>query len=166
MGCNQAEQQREQGGEKALKGTTHLAAGMVLSTFVPEPTIATTAGIAIGALLPDIDSQNSLVGKYIPVIPHLLKHRSATHSLLFPVVLYFVPDMQWLALGMLSHLALDFLNPDGLPMLWPLSKKKLKLPLFNIFFPSGGILDKALNFLLWAIALYAYANFALGSVFA
>lgn len=65
-----------------MKGSTHLAAGLVAAVVLQtEPTLVVTTGVAIGALLPDIDSSTSLVGRYIPVIPSVLKHRTITHIL-------------------------------------------------------------------------------------
>ena len=142
-----------------MVGSTHFAAGMVLATFIPEPSLQATAAVVIGALLPDVDSKSSFVGRYVPMIPALLKHRGVTH---YPVLAFIVSFFNFpLALGMASHIALDMLNPDGIPIFGPLYKKKICLPLIRHLFPNGGTLDKMLAFLLWGIALYRFAALAL-----
>ena len=146
--------------QKALTGVTHLAAGLAMATLMPEQTLSVTAAIAIGSVLPDIDKESSIIGRYIPVIPRLLKHRGFTHYplLAFAVGFFNLP----LAIGMWSHLMLDALNPDGLPILGPFFRKKISIPLFSLLFPSGGFIDKLLAFFLWAFVLYRYAALVFG----
>lgn len=141
-----------------MVGSTHFAAGMVLASYLPEPTLQATAAVVLGALLPDVDTKSSFVGRYIPLLPEILKHRGITHypSLAFVVSFFNYP----LALGMISHIALDLLNPDGVPVLGPLSKQKISIPLIRHLFPNGGTMDKLLAFLLWGIALYRYTIMA------
>lgn len=87
----------------------------------------------IGGLSPDIDLQNSKVGKTLKPVSAmangLVGHRTFFHSLLFLlIVLYltdrFVPSMCLYALafcaGAASHLLLDMLNEPGVPLLWPI----------------------------------------------
>ena len=106
------------------------------------------AGAATGALLPDIDhrgskvSRSSAAGKVTSfAVSALTTHRGVVHTPAFVLlcgvalgaVSFFANGLIGPALllglivGMLSHLALDTLNPSGIMWLWPLSKKRLHL---------------------------------------
>ena len=117
-----------------MRGTTHLASGLALATIAPEISLPVTAGLAIGAILPDIDKSSSLIGRYIPVIPKIFKHRTVTHNLWFCAALWFFSPP--LALGCLLHILLDMCNPDGIPLFWPV-KHKFHVPLISRFARSG-----------------------------
>lgn len=133
---------------------THLglgfAAGLILTGSV--------AGGAIGAgaaLVPDIESPRSYVGRRLPGVSHAAKmafgHRQALHSLagsvIFAVIVLivskFYPGNYLLPAfaGYVSHLILDTLNPEGVPWLWPL-KFRLRLPLTE----PGGLLERVVIF--------------------
>lgn len=140
-----------------MRGTTHLATGLVCAALIPDPSLISVAGIAIGSILPDIDKKKSLVGRHIPVLPYLLAHRGITHSLLATVPFWFL--CRPIAVGMLIHLALDMLNPDGIKLFWPIPYS------FRLggFFQSGGIVDNLLSAVLWAATLYMYLGIAMGT---
>lgn len=76
----------------------------------------------IGSLLPDIDSKNSALGRYIH-IP--VKHRTWTHSILIPVLMFIgtikLPFLFWIALGYTLHLFWDSLSRAGICWFYPLS---------------------------------------------
>lgn len=108
----------------------------------------------IGSLLPDIDHPTSTFSKkyFLLSIPfrilqlifgnfkatkHFVGHRGITHSILFAII-FIVPiffiDNIWivlallsLAIGIISHLLMDMLNPTGVPLLLPFTKKKFRL---------------------------------------
>jgi inner membrane protein len=95
-----------------------------------NPTIAVLA--IIGALLPDLDTPKSAIGRLLRPLAVWLErkygHRQATHSLLALGLLALVsaPLIElklfwWLALlsGYLSHLILDATNKSGVPLFFP-----------------------------------------------
>lgn len=143
-----------------MRGTTHLASGLALATIAPEISLPVTAGLAIGAILPDIDKSSSLIGRYIPVIPKILKHRTVTHNLWFCAALWFFSPP--LALGCLLHILLDMCNPDGIPLFWPV-KHKFHIPLISRFARSGGWFDNVLGGALWMYNIYAFISISIGT---
>ncbi len=93
---------------------------------------------ATGSLLPDIDLGTSSMGKKHKIIAKLFKHRGATHSLVFPLILLYLSDivsklpgvvfstfffnlLSSVTLGWLVHIAADAMNKKGVPILWPIS---------------------------------------------
>lgn len=90
--------------------------------------------VAIGSLLPDIDHQYSLMGRYNP-FADIMKHRGFCHTipfvLLISIIFSFLPFRGHFPLmfGLISHLVLDTLNPSGIMWLFPVSNKKFS---FNI----------------------------------
>lgn len=121
-----------------MRGTTHVAAGLVASAVL-MPGVAGTVLIVVGSLLPDIDTPTSKISYRTGPLPSLfLEHRGITHSIPFAAVLaYFSP---YLALGMLTHMVLDLMNPAGVRAIWPIRKR---ISLGNI--ATGGILDHLLG---------------------
>lgn len=126
-----------------MTGTTHLlcgaSAGIAFSLFTSSP-VGTATLIVLaagtGSLLPDIDTATSKLGqKTAPVswvIRILFGHRQMFHSATFwalPILalLYLFPGASTLvmagAIGVITHLLLDSLNPAGVPLLWPLPKR-------------------------------------------
>jgi inner membrane protein len=111
-----------------MRGYTHLIAGIAagyLLTGQPEYLLASAAG----ALLPDLDSPQSLLGSKIPVISLLGGgHRSWMHSLAgltvfsLPAYLYNPAAGYAVAAGCMTHLLLDMLNPKGIKLFWPFGK--------------------------------------------
>ncbi|MEA3336690.1 MAG: metal-dependent hydrolase, partial [Chloroflexota bacterium] len=108
----------------------HIVAGLVLLTWlgVTNPLAYVFCGVV--ALLPDIDSQASIVGRLFPFISKPIErrfgHRQVTHSLL---ALVFVAGAAWLvfrsdwplfAVAYASHFLIDMLvGHVGIPLLWP-----------------------------------------------
>lgn len=108
----------------------------------------------LGSLLPDIDHPTSTFSKkfFLLSLPYrilqlifgsfkatkdFVGHRGITHSalfaLLFVVPIFFIQNI-WVvlalmsvALGIVSHLIMDMLNPTGVPLLLPFMKKKFRL---------------------------------------
>jgi membrane-bound metal-dependent hydrolase YbcI (DUF457 family) len=94
--------------------------------------------LAIGALLPGLDSTTSLPGWLLPAISRRLQAqfgpRGAWHTLAAagfvglvtaPTVLIFEIAV-WFALllGFCAHLSLDMLSPQGLMLFWPIHHKR------------------------------------------
>jgi inner membrane protein len=94
--------------------------------------------LAIGALLPGLDSTTSMPGWLLPAISQNLQarfgHRGAWHTLaaagfvglitaptifLFDIAVWYL-----LLLGFCTHLLLDMLSPQGLMLFWPVQHKR------------------------------------------
>jgi inner membrane protein len=127
----------------------------------PEQSLAITAGIAIGSVLPDIDNGSSLIGRYIPVVPKLLKHRGVSHSPWIPLVLVAFTPTRAIGVGIFLHLLMDLFTVEGIPLLWP-NHKKFHMPIISRFIRSGGIVDNILGAVLWMAVICLYIRLALG----
>lgn len=145
-----------------MKGSTHLASGVLAAAVcttlnVQEGSeLALAAGIIIGSVLPDIDKSSSLIGRHVPIIPILLKHRGISHSLLFAAL--FLPFAPAVTAGCIIHLVLDMMNPAGVNLLWPWGKK-FRLPIRG---KSGGWMDRLMGSVMWALALLLFACICFG----
>lgn len=92
--------------------------------------------VMLGAMLPDIDHPDSTVGKRVKWLSYPIRvvfgHRGITHSLFaVAVMLWFSYAansiwLSWLALGYLLHLVGDYLTDSGIPLLYPLSRKRYR----------------------------------------
>lgn len=119
-----------------MRGATHLAfaglVGVVGAGLGMAPGTVGGAALAVGALLPDVDTTTSGIGRYCrplsSVIERKLGHRTLTHSLLglavmaalaSPLLLVAPGAWGWLLVGVLSHTLLDTANITGVPLLWP-----------------------------------------------
>lgn len=118
------------------------------------------AGSALGALLPDIDSPYSTIGRRLPLLAWTIKwtigHRGIFHSLLMAgligagISVFNLWFGAGIAIGYISHLLLDSLNKEGVPLLWP-SDKRISIPLISV----GGIIERMVVFpALISICLY------------
>jgi membrane-bound metal-dependent hydrolase YbcI (DUF457 family) len=109
----------------ALCGVIAQGAGAPL-----EPISA--AALAFGSILPDIDTTQSGLGKFVKPVSRFLErrfgHRTITHSLLgmailaalaFPLIGTAPNAYVYLLLGFASHLILDTMNIIGVPLLYP-----------------------------------------------
>lgn len=137
---------------------THMTGGIVFGALLaPQLTTgditAQTVFIAcagVGGLLPDIDSIHSKLGRvFMPVsatIQLIFGHRGIFHTLLLPALLfgimtiflpiygvYYIP----LLVGYISHILLDMLTPEGVPLLWPVPTR-FSIPLVQ----TGGIIER------------------------
>lgn len=116
---------------------THLAFGflsvLIVKSFVSTGNIYIFTGIALlGALLPDLDSPNSKVGKRIKIIGRIFRHRGIFHSLIAGFLIswliwHFVGHSYGAALfiGYASHLFIDGFTKLGINFLHPVSKLHL-----------------------------------------
>jgi inner membrane protein len=102
------------------------------------PSLAEAFAALGGALLPDLDSRQSYIGRVLPFlsapIEHWVGHRTLSHSLLAQLALgalawWTLPFGYFLALlaGWLSHSWIDMLNPSGVAWFWP-SRARCVLP--------------------------------------
>lgn len=120
-----------------MRAVTHLAfaglTGVIAAGFGANPNTTGSAALALGALLPDIDTTHSGVGKWVKPLSSRLErrfgHRTITHSLLGTLILALLTSwliplhaniFWWLLIGYLSHLILDTANIIGVPLLYPL----------------------------------------------
>src|SRR3990170_1188215 len=128
-----------------MQAPTHAAFGLVFTILAGTvlgilltPAVALFA--CLGALLPDIDTPTSLIGKACLPLSRLLErrfgHRTLTHSFLglalftLPLLPLGLLDPQWpvaFALGYLSHLLIDCANKSGTPLFYP-SQLRAVLP--------------------------------------
>jgi len=121
-------------------------AGVVVAHLTHgDPLVGAVVG-GIAGLAPDVDSPESTIGRRLPRWWHALTpgHRGVTHSLLWCAALAAAAyGAQWWLLGAppasplvglavlagaLSHLAADSMTDNGVPLLWPLTRRHLGLP--------------------------------------
>ena len=128
-----------------------IAAGLLVAgTWPGQPDYWLAAAVSgISALVPDLDSPKSRLGKKVAPVSwtagRVLGHRGVTHSLaglaaaviLFGVLVHsfdpaWLPWLPWpgpphlvylFAAGYLSHLVTDCLTREGCPLLWPLARR-------------------------------------------
>tara|TARA_B110001450_G_scaffold140652_1_gene131654 strand:- start:484 stop:1740 length:1257 start_codon:yes stop_codon:yes gene_type:complete len=129
----------------------HVAGGIVftgvfcslfnVNIFESEYTITLTV---LSSILPDIDHTKSLIGKlFFPLSKYLsvrFGHRTITHSLVvfFPLVflVHFIEDYYLgsndyyliFLFGYLSHLILDMVTIQGIPLFYPFNKNPCVIP--------------------------------------
>ncbi|MBO8159604.1 metal-dependent hydrolase [Thermosyntropha sp.] len=118
-----------------MMGRTHFVTGLALGSFISWPA-AFAAGIA--ALLPDIDSCQSTIGRLVRPVSYVIQktvgHRNLFHSVWILIVIHFfctfLPHdiLLGVLIGYLSHILLDILNPAGVRVFWPIPIN-LALPL-------------------------------------
>ncbi|MBS3065132.1 MAG: metal-dependent hydrolase [DPANN group archaeon] len=109
--------------------------------------------LLLGAMLPDLDSENATISKQHPTASKLVRavsmHRGIMHSIIIPVTIYLIsfylipkfvdiPHVltYGLLLGYVSHLAADALTIGGLELFHPISKFKIRG-----FVKTGGKLE-------------------------
>ena len=84
---------------------------------------------ALGAVLPDIDSEDSTLGKYIKPVSRLIPHRTITHTLWIVLVLgvavWSLESVYLLALtlGYALHILEDSFSSQGIRWLYPVPVK-------------------------------------------
>lgn len=138
-----------------MLGVTHFIAGAAAASALGADPIAQVAA-GVCALMPDIDIASSTIGKRVPIIPWLLRHRGPTHSIMLVAAIYFAVihfvGQNWAfyaTLGWASHLLLDMLNPSGVELFWPLPKR-IGIRLIR----TGGILE----YIVTALILFLYLS--------
>lgn len=131
-----------------MMGKTHRLGGIMVATAmltaIPQDplVIAGTVACSIaGSYFPDLDHKNSTASKKAKIVgtitSTIFSHRGLMHSpliytILYCAGLYFAPLPYSIFLtgwyfGVMSHLLLDLLNPQGIPLFAPISKKKYRL---------------------------------------
>lgn len=128
------------------------AAGLATAILMKEPVVAVAVSGAIAAasaLIPDIDHKNSHISHKLKpvgfVASTVFGHRKLLHSIIPYLCLYIAAILTFPAftsiilsglVGILSHLFLDMLNPEGVPLFYPFVKKRMSLA--KIKTGSGG----------------------------
>ena len=143
-----------------MRGSTHVTAGLTAALLMPNLNLPAMAALTLGSILPDIDHRDSLVGRHVPILPRLLKHRGVTHSLLFAALCYGLYPP--LGVGTLLHLLLDLMNPAGVLLLWPW-KKRISTPVVTVV--SAGLLVALLRTVLWVVLVAVVLHRFLGYSF-
>uniref|UniRef100_A0A7C4S610 Metal-dependent hydrolase n=1 Tax=Geoglobus ahangari TaxID=113653 RepID=A0A7C4S610_9EURY len=131
-----------------MRYPTHIIFALVtilpLYHYTKLPLISYLFIASWASLLPDIDHSQSHLGKSVlsGIIRITTTHRGWTHSLfgmlvfcfIFTLILHFLKlDLAYaipFALGYLSHLISDSLNPTGIRWFWP-SKKRIGIGLIT-----------------------------------
>ena len=77
----------------------------------------------IGTLFPDVDNENSMLGKFL----HLpIEHRTWTHAIWLPILFSMLaliePILWWFVLGYMGHLVWDNASRGGVCFWYPISK--------------------------------------------
>lgn len=157
-----------------MNGKTHIALGLAAAVALGyDPlTAPVTVSVALmaGALLPDLDHRYGAGPlrkplprplQWIAFLPaKLLKHRGPLHSLLVLPPVLLAADL-WLgcapygrmaALGCVAHLLADAFTITGVPLLWPIFKRRFGLPLVR----TGGRLERAIIPALLALAIWKF----------
>lgn len=116
-----------------MQAATHLAGGLcalaLARGFGLEVGPWEVGAALLGSLLPDVDTTTAGAGRYVRPLAAWIEtrfgHRTITHGLLFAaactLLLWPLGPSVALALlyGVLSHLLLDTMNVNGVPLLWP-----------------------------------------------
>src|SRR3989344_6529302 len=139
---------------------THLLFSILISIFITSFIYIKSKYLFILILLlstfiPDIDHPDSKIGKKFRfssyVLNKLFSHRGFFHSLIFPILIYFIFSYIFelkeialaVSLGISSHLFLDLLTKEGLSLFAPFSNKRI-----HGFIKTGSILEKILFIIL------------------
>lgn len=135
-----------------MRGITHALGGAVVGLVITTNWLGAATG-ALGALLPDVDHPNSLAGRRAGVVGGAVRlfvgHRGLMHSGLIGIALVWAaslvpsPYRQYAvatALGYASHLMLDALTVQGIPLFWPSRRRVSFLPL-----RTGGVGEMAVR---------------------
>ena len=160
-----------------MLGKTHIAGGLAAGSlflyttnYIPGGAqIPFFAACTVGALIPDICSPSSTIGRKLPILSRIFSgtfgHRTFTHSLPMLILLWYgFGLLDWrlsieigLFVGIVSHLFLDSLTEEGIQFFWPF-KIRFGLPSFAAI-RTGGPFE---NIYLYGLCLViAYTGFNL-----
>lgn len=103
---------------------------LILAPFMSHPIVFGIFALA-ASLIPDMDSENSLVGRYrvLRIFQIFTKHRGMIHSLSFCILIsvllaLFIPVLAFpVYLGYAVHLLADSITLEGIQPFWPLKRR-------------------------------------------
>jgi inner membrane protein len=102
---------------------------------------------SFGTVLPDIDSEDSTIGKYIKPISRLIPHRTITHTIWAVLA---IAGLAWsfesiyffaLALGYAVHIAEDSFSKQGIRWFYPIPAFRFKRWRFPFAYETGGFAE-------------------------
>lgn len=149
---------------------THMTGGAVAAmayTAIVAPdmplhlTLCAGAVGAIAALIPDIDHANSTISNKLKPISILVCLICSKRGLFHTVFLYLALWIVWLIncpqewmhfwailtfIGILSHLVLDIITPDGIPLFFPFEFRHRRI----IGIEDGGAMELVIRVILMA----------------
>lgn len=119
--------------------------------------------LGIGALLPDLDSRKSPLGRLLPFVSSRLEtrfgHLQEVHTgganvcmaiITVPLILVIGVEAWFsISLGFFAHLVVDLLDPQGVMLLWPLTRTRYKV--FGGRLASPGNLEERRLFAILAV---------------
>lgn len=159
------------------------AAGGAVAGSAAEAPIGTRVfmiGIgAFGGLLSDADTESSILGKLLPKWWHKLTpgHRRFTHSLFYAGLMFALayaiqyvgvdliyiwkdPNLPYgpiaLAAGIAAHLFADMLTEMGVPLFYPIWKKRIRLPKMLRMTTGTAAEDRAVFVILLLVVAYVF----------
>lgn len=100
---------------------------------------------SLGSVLPDIDSEDSTIGKYIKPISRMIPHRTITHTiwavLLIGGAAWFFQSIYLfaLAVGYAVHIAEDSFSEQGIRWFYPIPSMRSKR--FRLAYETGGFAE-------------------------
>lgn len=113
----------------------------------------------IGTLLPDIDSEDSSIGRCVPFISRIIPHRTYTHSIWIVVILVAIGQylesvcVLALALGYTFHIVEDSFSKQGVSWFYPIGDAYRSLSggglsnrnrWFPFTYNTGGVVETAI----------------------
>ena len=161
-----------------MTGSTHFIAGLLIGEYIAiksassiEETVMLMILSAFASLLPDIDHPTSTISELLKPIsvaynwlerklmPSGMQHRGFTHTTIIPIGMllywYFNSSVLVLALagGYMSHIALDAVTTAGIPIFYPLTRKRIGLG----FIKTGSNGEYRIRSVMW-IGLLIYCS--------
>lgn len=130
-----------------MTGKTHLTAGMLAAVYISKKTnlpfndVITCCSLSsLGALFPDIDLASSKLGSKVKIISKPINkffgHRTFFHAPIIYTIVYiilnsFFPEninyFNYFFVGVATHIGLDLLNKKGIPLFYPIYRKRFHL---------------------------------------
>lgn len=111
-----------------FKGTTHIGIAVFLYLCLFPFNLENLAGVIVGAILADIDTPYSILGRY-NIFAGIMKHRGLTHTLIGMLAFYWLVNSIFpnisdgFIFGYFTHLLSDSLTPMGIMWLYPYKKR-------------------------------------------
>lgn len=111
-----------------MLGKSHMKIALGVTLFTANPDII--LGALIGSLLPDVDQQNTYLGRCniflkSKKVRKFVQHRGVTHSLFGTAVLITIlklalntPSVMGISIGIITHLIADAFTPSGIQLFW------------------------------------------------